>query len=411
MAAPDPAAERAFEMVDDREVLDLSRNLIRIPSQSTKEHAVSKFVHSRLDRWGLHPRFVKVEGNGPDVIAEIGDEDAPAIALNGHLDTVGVASGWTHDPHGAKVEKGMLYGLGSLDMKCGLAGLMVAFRALAEDGPPNGSRVVFQAVTGEEVNSAGTRALLSKGLMKRTRAAIVGEGFGGLDMVTIGRRGGFYWDIIVKGKAAHGASPHLGINAVSDAARMVCSFDRMRMRKDPRREADDGTPLMESQTVLKIEGGMETLSVPERCYVKLIRCPIPGSKGPDAVERELKAVIKKLKLRSKVDLSLQRDPGDLFLPHLTAPDSPLVTDSIKSIEKVTGNRPRTVIGRSEADDNLVAQELSIPIVCFGPGEYGELARYHQAEEAVHVDQLGDSARAYLLTARSICQRLASGRMK
>jgi len=407
MSAREPQVERSRELVDDREVLNLSRQMIRIPSQSKSEQRVSKFIFGKLEKWGLSPKLVKVEGYGPNVTAEIGDRDASAVAFNGHMDTVAVADGWKHKPYGAAIEKGMLYGLGSLDMKCGLAGLMLAFRALAEDGIPRRSRVLFQAVTGEEDNSAGTRALLSRGAMAKTKAVIVGEGFGGLEMVTIGRRGGYYWDINVTGKAAHGASPHLGINAVSDAAKIVCALDGLALRKHKDYVADDGTPLAESQTVLRIRGGMDTLSVPERCYIKVIRCPLPGGPVPEQVQKDLEGLVKSLHLRSKVDFTLQDKPGDLFLPHVTPPDSSLVRVSSACIKGLTGRSPRLVIGRSEADDNIVARELDVPIVCFGPGESGLLARYHQAEEAVHVNQLGDAARAYYLTAGEVCRRLST----
>lgn len=390
--------EEARTLIDDKEVLDLSRQMIKIPSQSRHETAVGRFILQKLDKWGLQPREVSVEGNGPNIVAEIGKKKAPAVGFNGHMDTVEVMSGWKHEPYGATVEKGMLYGLGALDMKCGLAALMLAFRALSESGHLNSSRVVFQAVSGEEENSSGTRALLANGELKGVKAVIVGEGFGGLGALTHGRRGGFYWDINLTGKAAHGASPHLGINAVSDGAKVVCALDSMRLKTAKWFAADDSTPLTESQTVLKISGGMSSLSVPEKCYLKLIRCPLPGSRGPADVQKEIEKTIARMHLRSKVQMTLQDGPGDIFYPHVTPAKSKLVSTAGKCIERLTGRRPQLVIGRSEADDNLIAKELGTPIICFGPGELGELAKYHQAEEAVHIDQLGNAARAYFMTA-------------
>ena len=396
--------DEARSLINDREVLELSRELIRIPSQSRHEQAVGNFIFEKLNSWGLRPRKVPVEGNGPDIVAEIGDKRAPAVSFNGHMDTVEVMSGWKHEPYAAKVEKGMLYGLGALDMKCGMAALMLATRALAESGIPGSSRVIFAAVSGEEENSSGIRALISKRGLANTKAMIVGEGFGGLEIITHGRRGGFYWDINLTGKAAHGASPHLGINAVSDAAKVVCCLDSMRLRKAKWRAADDSTPLAESQVVLKISGGMSSLSVPEKCYIKLIRCPLPGTPGPKEVQAEIERRIASLGLRSKVELTLQAKQGDIFFPHITPARSELVSTARACVERLTGKRPRLAIGRSEADDNLVAHELGIPIICMGPGESGELARYHQAEEAVHVDQLGNAARAYFMTAMELCRR-------
>jgi succinyl-diaminopimelate desuccinylase len=384
----------ATQMIDEKEVLQLSRELIRIPSVTTHEERISKFVFQKLDKWGLSPRLVPVKGFGPSVFAEIGDRKAPSVVLNGHIDTVEVMSGWKHDPFGAKVENGMLYGLGSLDMKGGIAALMIAFRSIAEMASPHSSRIVLQAVSGEEATSAGTRAMISKGGFRNAKAVIVGEGFGGLRAITNGRRGGSYFDINVIGKAAHGSKPEDGINAVADAARIICAFDAMKLKIANGLVADDFQTLKESQTALKISGGSQTLTVPEKCYIKLIRCTVPGSGN---VKAELSGIIKNLNLKSRVGIELETTPGDLFHPHVTAPTSPLVKAAAKNIKALTGRQPMLVIGRSEADDNIIAHDVGVPVICFGAGESGDLAKYHQPEEAVSIPQLALASRAYFMT--------------
>ena len=78
----------ATQMIDEKEVLQLSRELIRIPSVTAHEERISKFIFQKLDKWRLSPRLVPVKGFGPSVLAEIGDKKAPAVVLNGHIDTV-----------------------------------------------------------------------------------------------------------------------------------------------------------------------------------------------------------------------------------------------------------------------------------------------------------------------------------
>jgi acetylornithine deacetylase/succinyl-diaminopimelate desuccinylase-like protein len=342
----------------------------------------------------LSPRLVPVKGFGPSVIAEFGDRKAPSIVLNGHIDTVEVMNGWKHDPFRAKVENGMLYGLGSLDMKCGVAALMIAFRSIAEMANPHSSRIVLQMVSGEEATSAGTRAMISRGGFRNARAAIVGEGFGGLGAISNGRRGGSYFNIEVTGKAAHGSKPEDGINAISDAARIVCAIDAMKLKVANGLVADDFQTLKESQTVLKMSGGAQTLTVPEKCSLKMIRSTVPGSGN---VEDELRRVIKSLNLKSRVKIELEIGPGDLFRPYLIDPISPLVKFAARNIKALTGKQPRFLIGRSEADDNIIAHDAGVPVICFGAGESGELARYHQPEEAVSISQLPIVSRAYFMT--------------
>lgn len=386
------------DSIESEEIIDLTRELIRIPSVYKQEHDIGKFIHKRLASWGLEPTFVPVPGFGPNVVTEVGPRGAPCVVLNGHMDTVEVMAGWKHDPFGAKIENGMLYGLGSLDMKCGLACLMIAMRTIAEQGMAKKARIMFQAVTGEEDTGMGTRTLVGSGKFKRAKAAILGEGFGGLGAVTNSRRGASYYDIVVHGKSAHGASPQKGINAIEDAAKIVEALSGMDVKRGRGMLADDFVPVTESQTVLRISGGKTSLSVPELCSLYVVRYSLPGDR--EDATRMLSSVIRRLGLRSKVSVLMQTGLHQ-YHSYLTPPESELVTTARDSINTYSAKRPRVVTGVSEADDNIIAHETGIPVICMGPGESGVLARYHQPEEAISISQIGPAARAIALTAMTL----------
>lgn len=385
--------------MDDGEVLSLSKDLIRIPSVFGTEARVAEFIASRLESWGFSPRFIDVPGFGPDVIVEYGNPELPKIVLGGHMDTVEVMSGWVHDPFRASVEGGMLYGLGSLDMKCGLAAMMVALKAIGQMGLQEKIHVSFQAVSGEEKDGDGTRALIRAGEFENTSAVIVGEGFGGLNVVTAGRRGGSYYEIDIHGMSAHGATPDKGVNAVVDASRVILALNDMELASAEGLLADSLAPLKESQTVLLIRGGTGSLTVPEKCSMKVVRCTVPG--GVVDISDKFRSAIEDLGLRSTAEVRYLDSPKDRYLPHMTPSDSPLVAAAVESILECTGRRPTIVCGVSEADDNLIASETGVPVICMGPGESGDLARYHQAEEAISVAQLGVASRAFARTVLSL----------
>jgi len=378
--------------IDSRELLNLASRMIRIPSPFNHEERISRFILQTLDRWGLAPRTVEVPGCGPNVIAETGPSGAPSLVFNGHMDTVEVAQGWKHDPFCAEVEKGRLYGLGSLDMKAGLAGLMLAFRTVAEQRLARGMYLKLQAVSGEELNGVGTRTLTEGGHFKRARGVVVGEGFGGLKVVTNGRRGGYYYDIHVHGKAAHGALPEMGISAVVDASRIVCAVDRMKMASAPRLVSEDQRPLRETQIVQRMSGGTYSLSVPDYCMVRVVRSVVPRRRNDPG--REIARVIDKLRLRSHVRVELDERPGEIYEPYLTPVHCDLVKVAKDAIREVTGSIPKLVCGVSEADDNIISECTGVPVICVGPGEIGELAKYHQAEESVEVAQLKPACETY-----------------
>jgi len=387
--------------IKEGDVLKLSRDMIRIPSIYRQEKELAEFIRGTLEGWGLRSKLVPVKGYGPCVVSELGKSSARKIVLNGHMDTVEVKEGWTHDPFGARVRNGMLYGLGSLDMKSGLAALMVAFKAVADSGLPLKSGIAIHAVSGEEDNGIGTRTLISKGLMKRAKAAIVGEGFGGLNAVTNARRGASYYNIDFLGRSAHGATPHMGINAVADAAKAICALDRMEMKKAPGLLADDFKLLQETQTVLNISGGSFSLSVPDKCSVELVRFTVPGRRTD--VREELASVLRALRFQSSAVIALKEDPGDLYQPYLTSPRSDLVASAKKWVRRQAGTVPKLVCGVSEADDNKIAEMTNVPVICLGPGERGKLAKYHQPDEAISTKQLGIASRIYCCMALDLAR--------
>jgi acetylornithine deacetylase/succinyl-diaminopimelate desuccinylase-like protein len=185
------------------------------------------------------------------------------------------------------------------------------------------------------------------------------------------------------------------VNAISDAAKIVTALDKMGMRSARGVMADNTTPLTESQLVLGISGNSASYSVPEKCHIRMMRATVPGK--PYDISREIETVIKKLNLKSRIDVKLKVGNGDPYLPHMTPTNSELIKVTSKWNRHYTGRQPALVCGLSEADDNSIARYVRVPVVCVGPGEKGALARYHQSEEAISVPQLGTAVRIHCAT--------------
>ena len=83
----------------------------------------------------------------------------PTIALQGHMDTVGVEDMTLDDPFAAEIKDGKLWGRGASDMKGGLAAVITALRALHEIRGKLHGRIVFASVVEEECNGSGAGAL------------------------------------------------------------------------------------------------------------------------------------------------------------------------------------------------------------------------------------------------------------
>ena len=78
------------------------------------ETEIAEFIRDRLDAYGLHTRLQSVKGRRANVIGTLKGSggDGKSLMLNGHIDTVDVAS-MKIDPFGATLdERGRLHGRG-----------------------------------------------------------------------------------------------------------------------------------------------------------------------------------------------------------------------------------------------------------------------------------------------------------
>lgn len=109
---------------------------------------------------GLYPSPGTIE-TGPILTAVLHPQGhgGQSLVLNGHIDVVSPepVDWWQHDPWGAEIEDGRLYGRGAGDMKCGLVQALLAIRAVQVAGTPLRGLIIFESVT-EESTGNGTLA-------------------------------------------------------------------------------------------------------------------------------------------------------------------------------------------------------------------------------------------------------------
>ena len=228
-------------MKDD--VVQLAQALIRCRSVTPEDDGALAVAQSALKAAGFavdRPTFTAPgTPDIPNLYARIG-EGGPCLVFAGHTDVVppGDVAAWRHDPFGAVIEDGFLYGRGAVDMKGGVAASLAAACAfVAERGADFGGSIAF-LLTGDEEGPAvnGTVKLLDWAVERGERFdfCVLGEptnpGVLG-EMAKIGRRGSLTGRLVVRGKQGHVAYPNLTANPIPVLARMV--------------EALSGTPLDE----------------------------------------------------------------------------------------------------------------------------------------------------------------------
>ena len=201
-----------------QQVIDLCRDLVRIRSYSGEEEAVAEKLKEFCHAQGFDDVHTDEYGN---LIATIrGNRPGKTILFDGHMDTVPVQerSSWKHDPFGAEIEDGILYGRGTSDMKCSLACMMAAAAFFAEDtGRDFAGQVSVAGIVHEECFEGVASRAVSRAV--NPDLVVIGEAS---DLnLKIGQRGRAEILLETYGVPAHSSNPSKGVNAVYAMCRAV----------------------------------------------------------------------------------------------------------------------------------------------------------------------------------------------
>jgi acetylornithine deacetylase/succinyl-diaminopimelate desuccinylase family protein len=379
--------------VDRDGIVEVARELVRIPSPSGEEREVMGFVEGWCASRGLDYQVVSKDPARPNVIVTIGDGYAgPTIAMNGHLDTVPVsdASAWESDPFDPVVSEdgSRLYGRGASDMKSSV-GVMLYLTDLLKDAPLRG-RLQAHVVSDEETSGAfGSIFVLEEiaaGRLPRPDYCFIGEKS---DLkVRNAERGILGLEITFLGRASHTAAARAtGINAIAKAAKGVLALEQ----ELPQYHPSVGHPVISVNT---INAGIAHNVVPGECTVTVDRRLIPGETKESAVA-DIRAVLDAVAAEdADFRYELTVDPkGDYIPANITDEQSPLVQAFQESVRVVTATEPEYFVAWAGATDGRFYRQVGIDTVGFGPG--GENA--HGANEAVYIDDLVTQAKVYAET--------------
>jgi len=361
------------DLLDPEQASALAAELVAIRSYPGQEGPVQRHLAGWLEANGLEPEFQSTEGDRPNVIARIENGSGPTLLLNGHVDTVLAVEGWSSDPWTPRREGDRLYGLGAADMKSGVAAAMLATRALARNRERWRGSVVFSSVVDEEAYSIGARALITSGIS--ADYCVVTES--SWDRPALGSVGKTLVRIDVTGKAAHASWPWDGINAATEAARLVARLDEIPLLEHPRMRG--------SRCVLSFAGGNDqyVITVPEKARVILNRMIVAGESSA-SVLAEVQALIDDLESPARFELTI--DPP-YYPPWETDTEHPLALALTRAYAAEAGHAPEW--GYSGFGDmNLFSEEAGIPTVMIGPR--GD--NFHQADEWVDVPSIAATSR-------------------
>jgi len=366
------------------EVDGLVGDLVKRGSPSGREAEVAGFIGDWLRGSGAVVEMTEVVPGRPNVIARTSrGAGAHTLLLLGHTDTALPAAGWRTDPYRPTRDKGRLLGLGAADMKGGLAALMLALRELIHRDTWAGS-IVFAGVIDEEAYSLGMKALLASSVTPTW--GVLGESH--YDDAVLGCVGKVLLKVVVHGLATHGSRPELGINAITEAARLVTALDGIPMGIYPGLGAA-------SQCVLQIRGGPDAyvITVPDECVFLVNRHLVPGETDQHAVA-QVNGLVRSLGLRARVDVTVE---PPYYPPYAVAADAPLVETFSEVHQSVMGRPPKFGFSRGVCDANYLVADAGVPTIIFGP-RGGNL---HAADEWVDLSTVADAAAVYVALAERV----------
>ena len=438
---------------NEKEIIELLRTVIKIPSLTGEEGEAQGFVAGYLrdlglqvDVWepdieemfNLYPesaqypthwqhdlilpydRFPtydeliesgKIEvlnyKNRPNVVGTLkGLGGGRSLLLNGHIDNVTVEpqDDWTHAPFGAEVFEGRIYGRGACDMKGGLVAGLAAIRCLIETGVCLKGDVVFSSVVNEEHSGGGALSMICRGIT--ADAAIVMEP--SENHIYIAHPGDVYWRLVVEGVprspgARWEGREMVGVSAIEKLPSVIQALLKLEEDYNKRAAHPLYAKLKPFSCVLgEIDGGTYATATASQCVLRgcVYFSPGLGSVG-DIMED----------IRSYIEKGTQKDPWfqahpvkTVFLRHKNtavidqnAPIVKTVSDCVKSL---MGNEPLVTGATYGADMELFANLGQIPTIIYGPGS---IVSAHKPDEFIAVDEYLTAAKTLALSIYHWCK--------
>ena len=320
------------------DLLALTAWLVDQPSESRAEGPLVDALEAELGSL----RHLEVTRVGDNLVARTNAGLAQRVILAGHTDTV-PANGNAR----ARIEGDTLWGLGSADMKGGLAIQLALARSLAATAMD----VTYVFYAREEI--AGAESGLGELFEQRPDLlrgdlAIIGEGTE--CRAEAGCQGTLRAAITLGGVRAHSARPWMGHNAIHRLGALIGAIESA-----PIRELQiDGLPFRETLQAVLVDGGVAANVIPDR-----VTLTVNHRFAPDHSAEQAEAFV-----RSVVQPILE--DGDSFevldvaagaLPGLS---NPLVAAFV-------GRADLSVDSKLGWTDVARFTEHGIPALNFGPG--------------------------------------------
>ena len=369
-------------------LVELCQSAVRLPSFSGQEKAVAELLRDTMESLGCD--LVEIDRYG-SVLGRIkGKRPGKTVLMDGHIDTVGIPdpSLWKHDPFGAEIENGRIYGRGTSDMKGSVTAMLTAAAWYAQDVDRDFAGEIWLSCTVHEECFEGVSARL---VTQRVHPDIVIIGEATTTTLKRGQRGRAEVVVETLGKSCHSSNPHEGRNAVYDMAAVIEEMQAMA----PRQQAVLGEGIYELTDIVSSPYPGASV-VPERCRATYDHRLLVGETEQSVLADVQAAVDRAAQRRPGLEAKVYLAEGEeqcwtgetirakrFFPAWLLEEEDELVVKALAGLKEAGIDAPLSHFAFCTNGSHFCG-EAGIPTVGFGPS-LEELA--HTVDEYIEIDQL------------------------
>ena len=365
---------------EEKEATELLQNILRCNTTNPpgNEAVLAEIIKQWLAGEEISCLIDEFELNRANLIFEIkGAAEGLKLLATGHLDTVPPGNRpWQHDPFGAEIKDGLIYGRGASDMKGSVAAMLYAIARMKRKGIMPKQDILFLATAGEEMFCQGALHFVDKNGMENIGAVLVGEPSNG-DLL-LAHKGAAWLEVTTYGKTAHGSMPDLGVNAVMSMNVFLTALARQSFQAE--KHSLLGLPTI---SVNKIEGGVAINVVPDSCKCKIDIRTIPGQN-----EDDVKILIEKA-IAEATECCPEFKADYKFLCSLPSvgciPNDKIIDCAVECADREMKQRGVNYF----TDASALIGDKKMPLIIYGPGddkqahqpdEYLSMSKYFEAIE-------------------------------
>lgn len=217
-------------MNKEDQLVAFCQEAIRIPSHSGAEKNVAEMLQEKMKEYGYDEAIIDKYGSVTGRIR--GNRPGKTILLDGHIDHVDVIDGaeWSHDPFGAEIQDGKIYGRGTSDMKGSVTAMITAAAHFAGDCNRDFAGEICVSCTVHEECFEG---ISSREVSKLVKPDFVIIGEATSTTVKIGQRGRAEVVVETEGVSCHSSNPDKGVNAVYHMMALIAEIQKIVPNEHP----------------------------------------------------------------------------------------------------------------------------------------------------------------------------------